>query len=234
MPEFKPTHSFSGITGSTLKIIALSSMLLDHIGAVLIVSPVPYYALRLIGRISFPIICFLLVEGFLHTRHLFRYAFRLFLFALISEIPYDLAFHDTLFYRESQNVFFTLLIGLMVIFAMQRLECFLPDKPFLCLICHVTVIAAGMTAAWQLKTDYSYIGILVIVLLYALRSKRAFAMTSACFFLCCLTILEITAFAAVPLTKAYNGKRGLSLKHVFYLFYSVHLLFLYLISLWIL
>ena len=82
MTESKSAHNFSGITGSTLKLIALVSMLLDHIGAVLIAAPIPYYMLRLIGRIAFPVFCFLLVEGFFHTKNLNKYAVRLFLFAL--------------------------------------------------------------------------------------------------------------------------------------------------------
>ena len=91
-----------GISGSTLKIIAIITMLIDHIGAV-VIAPVMiqrsgnlymeddlygiYSLLRTIGRIAFPIFCFLLVEGFVHTRNVKRYAIRLGLFAIISEIP---------------------------------------------------------------------------------------------------------------------------------------------------
>ena len=136
MTNSNPTTTPWGISGSTLKIIALVTMLTDHIGAA-IIEPVliqkaermhiqwgsysdlilidktlgtAYIAMRYIGRIAFPIFCFLLVEGFLHTRNVRRYAFRLFLFALISEIPFDLAFHHQLFCMDYQNVFFTLFI----------------------------------------------------------------------------------------------------------------------------
>lgn len=231
MTESKTAPAFQKITGSALKLIALITMLLDHIGAVLVVSPQPYYALRLIGRIAFPIFCFLLVEGFLHTRNLWRYAFRLFLFALISEIPFDLAFHQTLFYKDQQNVFFTLLIGLLVISILHNLEETLKDKPVIYLICRAIAIAAGMGIAWCLKTDYSYIGVLAITLLYVFHRQRTSAIACACFFLCFSSVTEITSFASVPLIMAYNGKRGLSLKYVFYLFYPIHLLILYLISL---
>lgn len=231
MAESKSAHHFSGITGSTLKLIALVSMLLDHIGAVLTAAPVPYYALRLIGRIAFPIFCFLLVEGFLHTKNLTKYAIRLFLFALISEIPFDLAFHHTLFYNEFQNVFFTLLIGLMVIAALHRLELFFADKSLAYLICRAVVLVTGMAAAWFLKTDYSYFGVLAIALLYTFCMKKTSAAAAACFFLCFSSPMEITAFIAVPLIGVYNGNRGLALKYVFYFFYPVHLLILYLISL---
>lgn len=229
----KTVKEFKGIPGSTLKLIALITMLLDHIGAILIVSSGPYYILRLIGRIAFPIFCFLLVEGFLHTKNFSNYAFRLFLFALISEIPFNLAFYHTVFYRDSQNVFFTLLIGLFVIACLDYLEHTLSDKLGICLICRVIAILTGMGIAWYFKTDYSYTGILIIALLYLFRNNRTIAVADACFFLTLASSMEISSFVCLPLIRAYNGERGLSLKYVFYLFYPVHLLILYLISLWV-
>ena len=109
------------VKGSTLKIIALITMLIDHIGAFLIepyllnngvfpfafdISIIPkefktlyiiYIITRLIGRIAFPIYCFLIVEGFLHTSNLKKYAFNLLLFAFISEIPFNLANSNKLY-----------------------------------------------------------------------------------------------------------------------------------------
>ena len=222
-----------GISGSTLKLIALITMLLDHIGAILVVSPTPYYILRLIGRIAFPIFCFLLVEGFLHTKNLKKYAFRLFLFALVSEIPFDLAFYHTAFYPDSQNVFFTLFIGLLVISCNHSFDDILKDKPGIRLICRAAVIVAGMGIAWYLKTDYSYIGVAAIALLYHFRNNPIIAAADACLLLMFSSSMEISSFVCLPLIRAYNGKRGLSLKYIFYLFYPVHLLILHLISLWV-
>ncbi len=118
-----------GITGNTLKIIAIVTMLIDHIGVAIFENGMLKYqdnslawvsianlVLRTIGRIAFPIFCFLLVEGFFHTRDIKKYGTRLFLFALISEIPFDLAVFDTWFYPGYQNVYFTLFIGLWVIY----------------------------------------------------------------------------------------------------------------------
>ncbi len=110
-----------GISGNTLKIIAIITMLIDHIGAVVIENGILKYqdpllmqtilatpegvkwstidfALRTIGRISFPIFCFLLVEGFLHTKDVRKYGIRLLAFALISEIPFDLAIFNSWFH----------------------------------------------------------------------------------------------------------------------------------------
>lgn len=85
-----------GISGYWLKVIAVVSMLIDHTSAVILEQipglEAPAFFMRIIGRAAFPIYCFLLVEGFYHTRSRAKYAGRLFLFALISEVPFDLAF----------------------------------------------------------------------------------------------------------------------------------------------
>ena len=78
-----------GLNGFVLKCIAMVCMLIDHTGAVLFPQ---YRILRIIGRIAFPIYCFLLVEGAMHTRDIRKYELRLLGFALVSEIPFDLAF----------------------------------------------------------------------------------------------------------------------------------------------
>ncbi|MBO4898744.1 MAG: hypothetical protein J5509_00480 [Lachnospiraceae bacterium] len=122
-----------GLTGQALKVIAVISMIIDHIGyAILNRMPgvndpgklisVIYMILRTIGRPAFPIFCFLLVEGFLHTRSVGKYAIRLFIFALISEIPFDLAFYGKPISNNHQNVYFTLLIGVLVLWAFKKIS----------------------------------------------------------------------------------------------------------------
>ena len=172
------------LTGSSLKKIAMITMLIDHIGAcvfergLLLVDETRNDAalfemlrntdriLRLIGRVSFPIFCFLLVEGFLHTHDRKKYALRLFLFALVSEIPFDLAIMGRLFDPVHQNVFFTLLIGLL---AMMLCDYFrMQAQP----VAQVLVLILAMVLAWALHTDYGYRGVLLIELLYIFRYDR--------------------------------------------------------------
>ncbi len=134
-----------------MKIIAMVCMLIDHTAAVLfdriLISrgllnavnasdggasflstgntAVIYYAdmiMRAIGRISFPIFCFLLIEGFMHTHDVKKYALNLGIFALVSEIPFDLAFAGKPFYLNYQNVFFTLFIGLVMMIFLQKID----------------------------------------------------------------------------------------------------------------
>ena len=80
-----------GLTSFQLKCIAVVTMVIDHIGAILYPGDLIF---RYIGRIAFPIFCFLLVEGFFHTHDRIQYMIRLGIFAILSEIPYDLAFRD--------------------------------------------------------------------------------------------------------------------------------------------
>lgn len=225
-------RKFSGISGSTLKIIAIVSMFVDHIGAAvlekgLLVSsqvqnnPVLYdrlhsidHVLRLIGRPAFPIFCFLLVEGFLHTKDTKKYALRLFLFALISEIPFDLAILGNIMDFRAQNVFFTLLIGLLVMMGAS----YFSKNVWL----QSLIFVLGIGAGYFLHTDYGFKGVLLIELLYFFRYDRK----SQCIAGACAFSWEATAPLAFLPILAYNGKRGLSLKYFFYLFYPIHLLIL--------
>ena len=223
---------FTGFSGSTLKIIAILSMLIDHIGAAVLEnglmrsayvqsSPALYdnirsidRILRMIGRPAFPIFCFLLVEGFLHTRNQKKYALRLFLFALISEIPFDLAIGRGLVVFEWQNVFFTLLIGLLVMMAADHFS----GKRWI----QILIFLLGLIAGYLLHTDYDYKGVLLIEILYLLRYDRrnqCIAGAAAC----CWELPAPLAFLPVYF---YNGKRGISMKYFFYWFYPVHLLIL--------
>lgn len=121
-----------GFSGSTLKIVAVIAMLIDHTAAVVLVRMlrvewdegfyVIYSLMRDIGRLGFPIFCFLLTEGFHRSRNLKKYAMRLGIFALVSEIPFDLAVTGHLFHFGYQNVYFTLLLGLTALCAFRFLE----------------------------------------------------------------------------------------------------------------
>ncbi len=228
----KPRQTTFGISGSTLKLIAILSMLIDHTAATVIRSllltaqdPLWQQRLRLvysvsrdIGRLAFPIFCFLLVEGFLHTRNPRKYAGRLFLFALISEIPFDLALQSGWWDPGKQNVYFTLLIGLLVLMGLS----FFREKPWLFL----PLTAAGMAFAWWIDCDYNYKGVFLIVVLYVLRHTRLYQCVGGA----AAVAWELPAPLGFLPVYFYNGKRGLSMKYFFYWFYPAHLLILFFLS----
>lgn len=228
-----------GLSGSTLKIIAIITMLIDHAGATVVraLSRQPYVTadpqllhtvnhlyrlMRGVGRFAFPIFCFLLVEGFLHTHDVKKYAQRLFLFALISEIPFDFALKPRWFYPNKQNVYFTLLIGLLVLWGIT-----------VCsgqLVLQLLILVSGLLAASFLKTDYSYKGVFLIEVLYIFRFSRLYQ----CLGGAAAISWEMPAPAAFLPIYFYNGKRGISLKYFFYWFYPVHLVLLGIITQYVL
>lgn len=230
-----------GISGSTLKIIAIVTMLIDHIGAALLENNAIIRSLltsgtfsyelwgtvdlilRLTGRIAFPIFCFLLTEGFLHTRNAWKYALRLGIFCLISEIPFDLAFFQQPFYWGHQNVFFTLLLGLLVLIGLKHFEGSGLRNRLLRALC----VIAGFLAARFLKTDYDAFGVCIIVLFYLLLNRPVLRDIGTMLTLLMCSILEVTGILSLIPIHLYNGKRGISLKYFFYLFYPAHLLILY-------
>lgn len=170
-----------GISGSTIKIIAVVAMLIDHIAAVILMRQIfakgfldltesgnmddivvwlmengalyyGYQIMRYIGRLGFPIFCFLLVEGFQRTRDVRKYALRLAAFALISEIPFDLATCGKVFYTGYQNVYFTLLFGLLALCCMDYVSKHELSKAVRIIFCVAGVLAPDvyiMTLAYD-------------------------------------------------------------------------------------
>ncbi len=253
MQKDVPARAKRGISGSTLKIIAVVSMVIDHTAAGILgrflyssglgsldagnLSQVQewlagnaqlftiYNVMRMIGRIAFPIYCFLLVEGFEHTRDRMKYAARLLLFAAVSELPFDLLFKGSILEFSYQNVFFTLFFGVVVMMGIQAVGERFYGKPVVSAVLTWIVIAAGMAAAQFANTDYAAIGVFCIVVIYLCRKKKVWQIIAGCI----VFSWEITAPLAFVPIGFYNGRRGWKLKYFFYLVYPVHLLILYLI-----
>lgn len=211
-------------------------MLLDHVGAfvpsdTLRIDEVLFclgeknitiqYLMRAIGRSAFPIFAFLITEGFVHTSNKKRYALNLLTFALISEIPFNLACSDD-FFCAKQNVYFTLLFGFLGICLLEAYKQ-TRDKRYLCFIISLFLFTIVFRA------DYGCFGYGFIILLYVLRENR---IIMAIIGSCVLPSRWIGGVSFIPICM-YNGKRGFAsgkiAKYGFYLFYPAHLLLLYLI-----
>ncbi len=247
--ELTGRNGKKGITGSTLKLIAIIAMFIDHVGAIvlarmLMIGPggqmgvmqanmkllYLYLALRFIGRLGFPIFCYLLIEGFRYTRNVKKYAGRLFLFALISELPFDLGFTGSVFYMDYQNVFFTLFIGLLVIAGLRFAEGKAEWNKGLRAVLVVCMLVAGAGAAELLRTDYGAMGVLTIVIMYLFRKNRVLEAGAGCVMLTAMQLMEISSFFVLIPIRMYNGRRGWNIKWFFYAFYPLHILLLYLIA----
>ena len=210
-----------GINGFTLKWIAMVCMLVDHTGAVLFPQ---YIQMRMVGRLSFPIYCFLLVEGAVHTKNIRKYEIRLLAFAFLSEFPFDLAFYTRPDFRH-QNVFFTLFFGLLAVEQYQK------QRENLNSLLTFIISISCMAAAELLNTDYGAAGVIFILLFYALYQQAVLkqaAFVAVNFLLYGVSIQSYAGFAAFPMLL-YNGQKGPSMKYFFYLFYPLHLVGIYFI-----
>lgn len=220
------------MTSTQLKWIAIITMVIDHIGAVFFKD---YILFRIIGRLAFPMFAFLLAEGFFYTHDKKKYALRLGIFALISEIPFNLAFYNNPWDLSHQNIFFTLLIGLLCLWIY---EVWHEEHRWLSIvIIYVLALFADL-----LRTDYGLFGVLMIFLIYQSRTRRGKllviismnALLAGINFMAGVTHpLQAYAVFSALFLMMYNGEKGKGIKYVFYLIYPFHLICLYLIRLFL-
>lgn len=210
------------ISSGALKMIAAVSMIIDHIGFALFPKMI---CLRIIGRISFPIYCFLLAESARYTRDIHKFLLRLGIFALISELPFNLAFWRVPFYGRHQNVYFTLFLGVAMIAMWQKHLPALPGQTG-----ELMVLAGACAAASLMRTDYMWNGIMVIAAFYYFHDNQLLKCILAGAALCCMGNIEPYAAAAFIPIALYNGKqtlRGRCVRNAFYALYPVHLAILW-------
>ncbi len=223
-------RKFRGYTANGLKILAMITMFIDHIAAGLLWVYMEknhlcyggwqnfYMTLRYIGRVAFPIYCFFIVEGFERTSNLKKYFFRLLLFGMISEVPFDYGLFGK-WYLSYQNVYFTLLLGLLGLTIYRYLE--KRVKNYIVQIIAYGVVALAMGGiAELLHTDYGDIGVWIICLLYIFRKDRK----KQCIAGAISFMWELTAPISFLFLYHYNGEKGKKIpKYLFYAFYPVHL-----------
>ena len=235
------------LTGAHLKWIAIVTMAIDH-GAAVLLEPILlnttvtsgnyellqivnriYMILRCIGRFAFPVFCFLLVEGFWHTRSKAKYLRNLMIFALVSEVPFDLALYGKVCSWQHQNVFFTLAAGFGAIWIAEHFT-LKAMRDSLNVMLYRALSAAGVVGiallAEFIHTDYGAAGVATIFLLYAMRGRPVVSALAAWLILGLTNFLEFYCFPFVGAVHFYNGERGRQNKYFFYVFYPVHLLIL--------
>ncbi len=176
-----------------LRTIACLTMLVDHIGLMWGIS-----WMRAVGRIAFPIFAFLLVNGYRHTKNLNKYAIRLGIFALLSEIPFDLLLSSTPFDWGRQNIFFTLFFGLLMITLFDMAK----EKSILLALLPVAVFCA---AAMVLNTDYGYLGILTVFAFHLFYGKDAKNITLLIISVVFLSSWQAISYHTANLVLAQTG-----------------------------
>lgn len=221
MNNIRPTYIKPVLSGAHLKLIAIIAMIIDHASVEFLAkgTSLRVYG-RCVGRMALPIFCFLLVEGAFQTKNIKKYALRLFVFALISEIPFDLVAYKNVFYIQKQNTFFTLLLGLLMIWILQQ-----TSNNYLMLI---SVFACGF-AAYYLKTDYGMWGVALILAFYVAKTLPKEGFILFLILMICKGGTEYWGIISIIPIALYNGQRGRQFGHALYLVYPVHLLILHMI-----
>ena len=204
----------------TLKMIAIITMVIDHVGHIFFPKVMIF---RIIGRLSFPIFAYVLAEGFNYTRDVKKYMLRLGIFALLSEIPYDLAIMGSVLEFSHQNVFFTLFFGVLMLWLMTKTRN---------MILQYGTVAATLLLCKILNTDYSDIGVLIIFIFYIFRERLIEKLLIVGLVFIGLTGgVQLYATLALPLIAFHSGEQGPKMKAFFYLFYPAHLVILYIVHL---
>lgn len=224
------------LSSFALRLIALVCMCVDHAGLALFPS---VGAFRCVGRVAFPLYCFLLTQGFLHTRSLRSYSRRLLLLALLSEIPFDLLIFGRLSSGMEQNVLFSLLFGLMALIAADAYR----EKP---LASSIVILSLSM-GAMVTRVSFGWLGIALCLSAYYAQERRLYlAVFIAISLLAYSLSLYLSGvahswvlvslcslFSLIPLLS-YSGRRGAHapwLMLLFYAAYPLHLLALILLRL---
>ena len=232
-----------GLDSTALRLLAILFMVLDHLWATVVPGNL---WLTCVGRLAFPIFAFQLCEGYRHTGDFRRYRRRLLVFALLSEIPFNLFYAGSVIFPFHQNVLFTLLLGLLAMRQadMLRREEGIKKKSLRCLAL-LLIFAGGVV----LFPDYGLMGVMTVLCFFVFRDHRLFQLAA-------MAVLNIFAFKgqtipvslgalafdfpiqgfallALPLIWLYNGEKGpggKGLRLFWYIFYPLHMLALYFIQ----
>lgn len=263
MTGLQKTEHRYGLTGAVLKNTAYVTMLIDHFFAVVFLNYMRLYTVdgrwdprlepvyragRAVGRVSFVLFAFLIAEGFFYTRSRVWFLLRLLLFALLSEIPFDLALSGTAFDWSGQNIYWTLFLGVLVLSIWDYLSHY---GSILATVGRWAILLAGCLAAFLLCTDYRFMGVLLIFAMYQTREKEGGVQFMAAGLVMLFgtwgsylvrylgngytaeglfwsSLREMYGLLAFALIFLYNGEKGRQFPKPFYYgFYPVHLLILY-------
>ena len=208
-----------------LKILAIITMTIDHIGAIIYPN---IDAFRIIGRISFPIFCFLLVEGFKHTHNRFRYFIRLLLFAIITQPIYDYAFNN-----HELNILFTFSLSFLLLSSLEFINKIINkynkgiENYLYKTISYLLIYIIFLILSIILNVDYQALGISLVLIIYL---SPNILLSLLLYLIIAITLdvnnIQLYSLIAFIFIYFYNGKKGKDIKYFFYLYYPLHILLL--------
>ena len=230
------------MTALVVKLIAVSSMLVDHTGAVFDL----HFGFRIIGRIAFPLFVYLIAQSCRHTRSMEKYLIRLGIFAIISQIPFDMAFNDYISFTSSTNIFYTLWLGVLCVYIFQSLYGYSQKGNYIWILSAIPVTAAMMAADW-VGSDFGGRGVLFVFFVAIAGYIKfsgfvkyiQFAIMAVFMFWLYLpsASLVIGGLSAVVIAGMMDTSKASKpyawTKWIFYFVYPVHLLVLALVNIFI-
>lgn len=230
-------------TGAQLKRIAVASMVIDHVGSYVIrdwfmlsnyntitsetaaLQMFFYWIIKIcdvLGSVAFPVYCFLVAEGFFYSKDPKKYALRMFAFAALAEIPFNLVHQMQIWYPDLQNVMFTLAVSILTLYAASISDSKFAGSNYQPSV-RILIVILGMGLAYLLRGEYVFLGVLAISLFYYLRAYRYLRLLA----FVPLAVPSLWSLLAIPVILLYSGKRGKQNKYFFYVFYPAHFLFIY-------
>ena len=240
-------NRYFDLSAAALHIIAMTLMLMDHLWATLL--PAQEW-LTCLGRLAFPMFAFMTVEGYFHTHDFKKYLKRMFVFALLSEIPFDLMYGGTWFYPVHQNVIWTLMLGLIGIHLMERTR--KSQKIWASIGVTVLIAVVCIVIATLGMMDYYGPGVLMMFNFYFFRGRRWWQMLGQVIalywvnvemlgglmypihlfgmeFEICQQGLAVLALIPIWMYRGRQGHHSKPFQYACYAFYPVHMLMLVLI-----
>lgn len=226
------SRRFQCLSGAQLKVIAMVTMLMDHVNKAIIYPnlvskngflPIVSNLFDILGRIAFPLFCFLLVEGFFKTRNRGKYLLNLLLFGVLSEVPFDMFVSASFYNANWNNVMFSLALVLVTIWLVDSLKAIMKNQPTVCwYFASIGIVLVMCAVAMLLSVDYEHHAILIGYFFYLFHDAPLLAIPF------CYASIYTAPWALLGffLTLTYNGQRGRQSKWVNYGFYPVHLLIL--------
>lgn len=215
------------LDGTALKLFAMIAMIIDHLKDSFFPEQI---WMKVVGRLAMPVFAFMVAEGYHHTRDREKYLLRLFVFGLISEIPFDLVVKDRILELTHQNIMFTFAWSVLCLMCIDRIA--ENENRTLRYVLNTVTVLFFAIGSLLMGLDYNIVGPAVIVTYHFLREKSLVISNSiAALIYLVFRNVGVYAFGVMGFIPIYlyNGKRGKGLKWLFYCFYPLHLLLIYLI-----
>ena len=230
------------LTSFALHIMAMVFMIFDHLWGVFATDG--YLWMTCIGRLTYPIFAFMIVEGYFHTKNLKKYVLRLLIFALISEIPFNLVMSSSWIAPLHQNVLWTFLIGILLIFLNEKAN---KKALWVRILVFIGTALLGCLLGIITFVDYNHGGVLIILLFYVFRERKWWALLGqiVCLYFISVEVISgqfipielfgktfelvVQSFCVLALIPIwlYQGKQGpynKAIRYLYYGFYPAHLL----------